>query len=50
MNSGLMVALKNDAPIGLVPEAFAAAPWLGLAGFVASIVWLYGWMLRRVAA
>jgi putative OPT family oligopeptide transporter len=48
INAGLIVALSNEAPIGLVPESFAPAPWLGLLGFVAAIVWLYGWMLRRV--
>jgi uncharacterized oligopeptide transporter (OPT) family protein len=47
IQAGLIVALSKDAPLGLVPETFAAAPWLGLLGFVGSIVWLYGWMLRR---
>jgi putative OPT family oligopeptide transporter len=47
INAGLIVGLSKDAPIGLVPAGFALAPWLGLAGFVAAIVWLYGWMLRR---
>lgn len=47
INAGLIVALAKDAPIGLVPEDFALAPWLGVLGFVAAIVWLYGWMLRR---
>jgi putative OPT family oligopeptide transporter len=47
INAGLIVALSNDAPIGLVPEDFAPAPWLGLLGFVGAIVGLYGWMLRR---
>jgi putative OPT family oligopeptide transporter len=47
INAGLIVGLSKDAPIGLVPEDFAPAPWLGLLGFVAAIVWLYGWMLRR---
>jgi len=50
INAGLIVGFSKDAPIGLVPADFAAAPWLGLAGFVAAIVWLYGWMLRRSAA
>ncbi|HEX6031504.1 MAG TPA: oligopeptide transporter, OPT family [Tepidiformaceae bacterium] len=49
INAGLIVGFSKDAPLGLVPEAFAAAPWLGLAGFVGAIVWLYGWMLRRSA-
>jgi putative OPT family oligopeptide transporter len=50
INAGLIVGLSNDAPIALVPESFALAPWLGLLGFVGMIVWLYGWMLRRSAA
>lgn len=46
INAGLIVALSNDAPIGLVSEHFALAPWLGVLGFIAALVWLYGWMLR----
>jgi len=46
INAGLIVAFSKDAPIGLVPEDFAPAPWLGLLLFVGAIVWLYGWMLR----
>ena len=49
INAGLIVGFSKDAPIGLVPEEFAPAPWLGLLGFVGVIVWLYGWMLRRSA-
>jgi putative OPT family oligopeptide transporter len=50
INAGLIVGFSKDAPIGLVSEDFAPAPWLGLLGFVGAIVWLYGWMLRRSAA
>jgi putative OPT family oligopeptide transporter len=47
VNAGLIVGFSKDAPIALVPESFALAPWLGVLGFVGAIVWLYGWMLRR---
>jgi hypothetical protein len=50
INAGLIVATSKDAPIALVPEAFVAAPWLGLLLFAGAIVWLYGWMLRRARA
>jgi len=50
INAGLIVGFSNDAPLGIVPESFAPAPWLGLLGFVGAIVWLYGWMLRKSAA
>ncbi len=50
LNAGLIVALANDAPLGLVSAEFALGPWLGLLGFIGMIVWLYGWMLRRSAA
>ena len=50
LNAGLIVGLSKDAPLGLVPENFMPAPWLGLLGFVVLIVLLYGWMLRRSAA
>jgi putative OPT family oligopeptide transporter len=50
INAGLIVATSKDAPIGLVPETFAAAPSLGLLGFGGAVVWLYRWMLRRGAA
>jgi len=49
VNAGLIVGLSNDAPLGLAPENFTLAPWLGLAGFAGGIAWLYGWMLRRGA-
>ena len=50
VNAGLIVALSNEAPIGLVSADFALAPWLGLIGFILVIILLYGWMLRRAAA
>jgi putative OPT family oligopeptide transporter len=50
LNAGLIVGLTSDAPIALIAGDFAPAPWLGVIGFVAAIIWLYGWMLRRSAA
>ncbi|HET6680998.1 MAG TPA: oligopeptide transporter, OPT family [Gemmatimonadaceae bacterium] len=50
LNAGLIVGLTSDAPIALIAGDFAPAPWLGVIGFVGTIVWLYGWMLRRSAA
>src|SRR5205823_4596397 len=50
INAGLIVGFSKDAPIGIVPENFAPAPWLGVLGFVGAIVWLYAWMLRRSRA
>jgi putative OPT family oligopeptide transporter len=47
INAGLIVAFSKDAPLGLVPEDFALAQWLGVIGFIGAIVWLYGWMLKR---
>jgi putative OPT family oligopeptide transporter len=47
INAGLIVGFAKDAPIALVAEDFALAPWLGVIGFVGVIIWLYGWMLRR---
>jgi hypothetical protein len=49
INAGLIVALSKEAPLALVPENFAPAPWLGVLGFVGAIALLYGWMLRRSA-
>jgi putative OPT family oligopeptide transporter len=50
LNAGLIVAFSKDAPIGLVPEEFAPANWLGLLGFAGIVIWLYRWMVRRSAA
>jgi putative OPT family oligopeptide transporter len=47
LNAGLIVLLSNDAPIALVPADFAAANLIGLVSFVALVVLLYAWMLRR---
>jgi putative OPT family oligopeptide transporter len=47
VNSGLIVATRNEAPLGLVPADFAAAPAIGAICFVGLIVVLYRWMLAR---
>jgi putative OPT family oligopeptide transporter len=47
INAGLIVALSTDAPIGIVPDTFAPAPWLGVLGFVGVVWWLYAWMVRK---
>jgi putative OPT family oligopeptide transporter len=50
INAGLIVALANDAPLGLVSENFTPAPWLGILGFIGIIILLYSWMLNRSRA
>ena len=47
LNSGLVVATKNDAPIGLVPADFGPANWIGVLSFVGLVFLLYRWMLGR---
>jgi len=47
LNSGLIVATKNEAPLALVAADFAAANALGVVLFVGLIVVLYRWMLGR---
>ncbi len=49
LNAALIVGSSNDAPLALVAEDFAAAPWLGGLGFVAVTFALYRWMLSRAA-
>jgi putative OPT family oligopeptide transporter len=49
INAALIVGTADDAPIGIVPADFAPAPWLGVAGFVGAVAWLYGWMVSRQA-
>jgi putative OPT family oligopeptide transporter len=49
VTAGLIVATRKEAPLALVPGDFAAANVIGAALFVALIVVLYRWMLRRSA-
>ena len=50
VNAGLIVATSSDAPIALVAADLAPANPLEIGLFVALIVLLYGWMLRRAPA
>ena len=47
LNSGLIVATRNEAPLALVPADFAPANAIGVVLFVGLIVLLYRWMLTR---
>ncbi|HXF24993.1 MAG TPA: oligopeptide transporter, OPT family [Gemmatimonadaceae bacterium] len=50
VNAGLIVGLTKEAPIALVSESFAPARLLGLVVFVATVAWLYRWMLQKSEA
>jgi putative OPT family oligopeptide transporter len=50
LNSGLIVATRNEAPLALVAGDFAPANLIGAGTFVGVIVWLYRWMLGRARA
>ncbi|HEY4263684.1 MAG TPA: oligopeptide transporter, OPT family [Micropepsaceae bacterium] len=45
--AALIVGLNSDAPLALVAGDFAPADAVGTLAFIALIVLLYGWMLRR---
>ena len=47
--AGTIVALNSDSPFALVGD-FGLATAVGLLSFVASVVLLYGWMMRRTKA
>jgi putative OPT family oligopeptide transporter len=47
-NDGLIYAFSKDAPLALVPDTFGPANLLGAVAFIALVVALYGWMLRRI--
>lgn len=49
VNAGLIVLLATDAPIALFPDGSPWAMPLGVAAFVALVVSLYRWMLKRGA-
>lgn len=49
INAGLIVGLAKEAPIALVSENFAPAPWLGALAFIGIVVWVYRWMTQRSA-
>jgi hypothetical protein len=45
--AGTIVARNNDAPFALVGD-FSPATNVGVLSFVALVVLLYGWMMRRM--
>jgi putative OPT family oligopeptide transporter len=47
LNAGLIVGLSKEAPLALVPATFAPAGAIGAVTFVALVVLLYRWMLRK---
>ena len=50
LNSGLIVATRNEAPLALVAGDFAPANLIGTVTFIGVIVWLYRWMLGKARA
>jgi len=50
LNAGLLVGLSRDAPIALVSATFSPANLLGVLSFAGLMIWLYGWMLRRISS
>ncbi len=47
INAGVISATNLEAPFALVPADFAWMNWIGLGMFIALIVVLYGWIMRR---
>ena len=48
LNAGLIVGFNRDAPLAVVSSNFAYADTIGAVAFVALVVFLYGWMLKKV--
>jgi putative OPT family oligopeptide transporter len=46
-SAGLIVGFNHDAPLALVGPNFVPAPLIGLIGFAAAALLLYGWLLQR---
>jgi hypothetical protein len=46
LNAGLIVAFNKDAPLAVVGPSFPAVA-VAVAGFVAVIAFLYGWLFKR---
>ena len=46
--AGLIVAFSKDAPLGLVPDNFPAANWIGFAAFSVLIIVLYRWKMKQI--
>ena len=49
INAGLIVGFAKESPLALVGGNFGPAPLVGSLAFIALVVWLYMWMLRRSA-
>jgi putative OPT family oligopeptide transporter len=47
--AGLIVGLNSDAPLAIVAGDFGPAAIIGIGSYIALIVMLYGWMLRKGA-
>ncbi|MBI1328605.1 MAG: oligopeptide transporter, OPT family [Alphaproteobacteria bacterium] len=47
--AAVIVATGKDAPLALVGADFAAAPWIGVAVFLALVAALYRWALKSAA-
>jgi putative OPT family oligopeptide transporter len=50
LNAGLIVGFNRDSPLAVVAADFPWADTIGLVVFAGLIVFLYGWMLRKVRA
>jgi putative OPT family oligopeptide transporter len=48
LRAGLIVGFNTAAPLGIVPEDFSAASVIGGLSYAVIIVFLYGWLIRRM--
>jgi putative OPT family oligopeptide transporter len=50
LNAGLIVGFNRDSPLAVVAESFPYGDVIGAVVFIALIVFLYAWMLRKARA